>query len=130
MSSDSPQGGELGRLVEVREQVIPVRGSRRARPHVRRQKTNSEYSAGLWTPGMLPVASRLGGVKMPKRLSMKEAAAYWEWNGRPEYRTGTPEYRHRESVLRFRDSGRRIPRGDWQPRDRRGRFVKMRLSEE
>ena len=54
MSSDNPQGGELGRLVEVREQVIPVRGSRRARPHVRRQKTNSEYSAGLWTPGMLP----------------------------------------------------------------------------
>ena len=57
---------------------------------------------------------------MPKRLSMKEAAAYWEWNGRPEYRTGTPEYRHRESVLRWRG----------QPRDRRGRFVKTRLSEE
>ena len=39
---------------------------------------------------------------MPKRLSMKEAAAYWERNGRPEYRTGTSEYRHRESVLRWR----------------------------
>jgi hypothetical protein len=34
------------------------------------------------------------------------------------------------NASRYRDSGRRIPRGDWQPRDRRGRFVKMRLSEE
>ena len=30
------------------------------------------------------------------------------------------------NASRYRDSGRRIPRGDWQPRDRRGRFVKMR----
>ena len=67
---------------------------------------------------------------MRKSISMKEAAAYWERNGRPEYRAGTPEYLHRESVLRWRDEAANASRGDWQPRDRRGRFVKMRLSEE
>jgi hypothetical protein len=35
---DRPGGGELARLVEVRETVIPVRGSRRARAHTRRRK--------------------------------------------------------------------------------------------
>ena len=40
------------------------------------------------------------------------------------------DYYEAVNASRYRDSGRRIPRGDWQPRDRRGRFVKMRLSEE
>lgn len=80
----------------------PRRGTRGVRTHIR----HNPWDETSWEDAERREDERLSAVEAIEREELKAMNA------------------------RYRDSGRLIPRGDWQPRDRRGHFVKMRLSEE